>query len=106
MSYADDLFDHSPGSQREGFTNYKHWRVVQTGKGGTTNWFASRVEAARFAAGFDMTVEGVSCEEFESAWPWNEPHRHGGGSDGERQVATEPTPYSDARRSQRRGRLV
>jgi hypothetical protein len=111
MSYADDLYDLTPAPQREGFTNSKHWRVVQTAPEGhgTTNWFASRSEAATFAAhlGFDVRIEGVSCEEFESAWPedWREPHMHGSGSEnGERQE--EPLPRSDARRSQRLGRLI
>ncbi len=108
MSHADDIVDRSHAPLRQGFTNYKHWRVIQTGRGGTTNWFASRPEAAQFAAGLDVRIEGITCEEFELAWPedWREPHMHGGGSDGERREATEPTPRSDARRSQRLGRLV
>ncbi len=108
MSYADDLLDNRPAPQREGFTNYKHWRVVQTGDGGTTNWFATRSDAGRFQSEYGGIVTGVSCEEFDSAWPedWREPHIHGTGSVGERLGTPEPTPQSDARRSQRRGRLV
>ncbi len=108
MTYADDIFDSRPAQAREGFTNFKHWRVIQTGEGGTTNWFASRPEAARFAAGLNVRIEGITCEEFESAWPedWREPHMHGIGSDGERRSEPKPTPRSDARRSQRLGRLV
>lgn len=109
MSYADDLLDHSPEVQREGFTNFKHWRVIQVGLGGgTTNWFTHYPEAAQFRFDHGGELTGVSCEDFESVWPedWREPHMHGGGSDGERPEATKPTPRADARRSQRSGRLV
>ncbi len=108
MSYADDLLDQTPAPQREGFTNlYPHWKVVQAGPGGgTTNWFSNHAEAGFFQLAHGGTITGVSCEDFESAWPWRRPHLHGASSDGERQEATEPTPRSDARRSQRLGRLV
>ncbi len=106
MSYSDDLFDQTPAPQREGFTNYRHWKVVQTGQGGTTNWFASHSEAVFFKVDHGGILIGVTCEEFESAWPWPRPHLHGASPDGERQEATEPTPQADARRSQRLGRLI
>jgi hypothetical protein len=107
VSYADDLLDQTPAPQREGFTNFPHWRVTQTGpRGGTTNWFSNHAEAAFFQLAHGGTIAGVSCEDFEEAWPWRRPHIHGGGSVGERQETPEPTPQSDARRSQRAGRLM
>ena len=110
MSYADDLLDNSPAPQREGFTNFAHWRVTQTGpRGGTTNWFSSRREAGQFQFEHGGTIAGVTCDDFEGGWPvgWRKPHKHGASPDGERQRATElDTARSDARRSQELGRLI
>ncbi len=98
MSYADDLLDQTPAPQREGFTSFPHWRVTQAGpQGATTNWFSNHAEAAFFQLDHGGTITGVSCEDFESAWPWRRPHTHGASSDGERQRATElDTARSDA----------
>jgi len=84
MSYSDDTMAHMAGypePQPVGATEFKHWRVTQRmNPGVTVNWFTNHFDARRFADTLDgtVTVDGVSCHDYELTWPesWRIEHDH------------------------------